>query len=286
MTHEQQPHPMQRRYPDMPQGSITLQGWTPNRSPSEALIDVLRAANVSVIDSEQARRHPVAVRVVRAGAPLFVEGSKASAVYWVRSGMFRTMMTAEDGYEQVLGFSGPGDALGLDTLSDGQHPTAAVALEDSCVWALPLRDFSPQASLAPEFGELLRRAAARELVRRTELVHIIAAVAAEVRLARFLLMWSQRRTEDGLPPRVFTLSMCRRDIASLLGMAHETVSRTFSLLTDLGYVSVRNRAVELLDLDGLRIFAQRTRRPCDLHPVRSAPQPAGKPHARAPLAAH
>ena len=208
-------------------------------------------------------------------------------VHWVRSGTFRTLMTSEDGYEQVLGFSGPGDALGLDALSDGRHPTAAVALEDSCVWALPLSDFGAPAQPTPELGELLRRAAARELVHRAELVHIIAAVGAEVRLARFLLMWSQRRVQDGLSPRVFKLAMCRRDIASLLGVAHETVSRTFGLLTELGYVSVHNRDVEILDLEGLRTFAQNTRRPSDLGSMRAATaRRSGRTHLSAHLSAH
>ncbi len=288
MTHEPRPqappHPDSRARPGP--GAPLERPW--DRAPTTALIEVLRATGTPVLDPERAGRLPVAVRVVRAGAPLFVEGSKASAVHWVRSGTFRTLMTDEDGYEQVLGFSGPGDALGLDALNDVPHPTAAFALEDACVWAVPLCDFGADSPIAPELGELWRRAAARELMHRAELVHIMAAVAAEVRLARFLLMWSQRRIDQGGSSRVFRLAMGRRDLASLLGVAHETVSRTFSLLTALGHVRVSNRDVELLDPEGLRTFALSTRRPCDLQPARAKARraPHAPPRASMPFAAH
>jgi CRP/FNR family transcriptional regulator len=57
--------------------------------------------------------------------------------------------------------------------------------------------------------------------------------------------------------------MSRRDIASYLGVAHETVSRSFSALVRWGLVRVDNREVEVMDMPGLRAFALNTRRQVD-----------------------
>ena len=105
-------------------------------------------------------------------------------------------------------------------------------------------------------------------MRRGELAEMMAAVAAEVRLARFLLQLSRRMAECGQSPRRFHLRMSRRDIASYLGVAHETVSRSFGALARWGWLRVDNREVEILDLPGLKQFALNTRRAVDDGPHR------------------
>jgi len=106
------------------------------------------------------------------------------------------------------------------------------------------------------------------LARSRELVDIMAAVASEVRLARFLIQHSRRMADCGQSPRRFLLRMGRREISSMLGVAHETVSRSFTALSSLGLVQVCAREVEILDMDGLGAFARSTRRQLD------APVPA------------
>ena len=51
------------------------------------------------------------------------------------------------------------------------------------------------------------------------------------------------------------------DIASYLGVAHETVSRSLSALADWGYIKVMHREIDLLDEPGLDAFQQSTRCP-------------------------
>ena len=116
------------------------------------------------------------------------------------------------------------------------------------------------ASACRQLDQLVHRAVSSALTRRGELADVMAAVAAEVRLARFLLQLSRRMAECGQSPRRFHLRMSRRDIASYLGVAHETVSRSFGALARWGWLRVDNREVEILDLPGLKQFALNTRR--------------------------
>src|SRR5512144_3349070 len=63
----------------------------------------------------------VPVRQLRAGSTLFHEGAAADAIYFVRAGTFKCYQTAEDGYEQVLGFSCRGDVVGFDAVCSARH---------------------------------------------------------------------------------------------------------------------------------------------------------------------
>jgi len=206
---------------------------------------------------------PVAVRRLQAGDMLFHEGAEAEAMHFVRAGTFKIFRTAEDGYEQVLGFAGRGEVMGCDAISAGTHPTAAMALEDSSVFVVLLCDFFSLGQRISALDTLVHRAASSALAHRAELAELMAAVAAEVRLARFLLKLSQRMAAYGQSPRRFHLRMSRRDIASYLGVAHETVSRSFGALVRWRLVSVDNREVEVLNMPGLRAFALNTRRQVD-----------------------
>jgi CRP/FNR family transcriptional regulator len=227
------------------------------------IADLLHLMGADDLDVRTAPVIPVPMRRLHAGEGLFREGARAESIYFVRSGTFKIFRTAEDGYEQVLGFVGRAEVLGFDAVCSNGHPTEAVALEDSTVFALPVRDLFGFAETSPALGRVVHLAASNALTRQGELADVMAAVAAEVRLARFLLHLSQRMASCGQSPRRFVLRMSRRDIASYLGVAHETVSRSFTALAGWLMVKVDNRDVEIIDMTALRAFSRSTRRQLD-----------------------
>ena len=200
---------------------------------------------------------------VQAGSLLLHEGAPARQVCVVFAGTFKVVKTGDDGYEHVLGFAMRGDLLGYDGLASGRYASAAVALEDSVVFTLPLRQFDRLRRADPQFDHALQVALSRQLSRSIDLAELMSAVAADARLARFLLHLAARMAEQGLSPRRLRLRMNRRDIASHLGVAHETVSRSFSLLADRGFLRVENREIEILDPAGLRAHGHCTRGPVE-----------------------
>jgi CRP/FNR family transcriptional regulator, anaerobic regulatory protein len=209
----------------------------------------------------------VSTRRVRNGSALFHEGMAADVVHVVAVGTFKCLHIAEDGYEQVLGFSGRGEVLGYDGLYSGIHPTAAVALEDSTVLILSQPDLATLRRRVPAFEQAFQRELSRQLMQRTAIASLMAAVSAEARLARFLVQLSDRMAEVGQSPRRLSLRMSRRDIASHIGVAHETVSRSFSALAQWHCLAVCNREVEILDAKRLRDCASSTRGLADTVPA-------------------
>ena len=241
------------------------------------MADLLQLMGADDADVRRAAGVPVPLRRLRAGDTLFHEGTRADSIYFVRSGTFKIFRTAEDGYEQVLGFVGRAELLGFDALCTCGHPTEAVALEDSSVYVVPMRDVLGLTERSPALGRVVPVAVSTALARQGELADVMAAVAAEVRLARFLLNLSQRLAASGQSPRRFLLRMGRREIASYLGVAHETVSRSFTALAGWGLVAVNNREVEIVDMDGLRVLARATRRQIEEPASPQAPMVAGVP---------
>lgn len=207
---------------------------------------------------------PITLRRLHTGAALFHEGARAESVYFVRTGSFKTFHTSEDGYEQVLAFAGRADVLGFDAVCLGYHPTAVVALEESEVYALPLQKMFTLVQRIAVLDRGVHWAVSRQLTHHSELADLMAGVtAAEVRLARFLLQLSRRAAACGQPALCFHLPMSRRDIASYLGLSHETVSRCFGALADWDYVAVNRREIEILDMEGLKAFSCVSRRHLD-----------------------
>jgi CRP/FNR family transcriptional regulator, anaerobic regulatory protein len=228
-----------------------------------SMLDVLGLIGAHADDPAAAAAYPASLRRLHAGEVLFHEGSPATSIYFVRAGTFKIFNTAEDGYEQVLGFSLRTELLGFDAICLDHHPTAAVALEDSSVYGILVRDLFAIGLRLPALDRQLHRATSLALAHGLELADVMAAVSAEVRLARFLVQWSRRMVACGQSPRRFHLRMSRRDIASYLGVAHETVSRSFSALQSWGQLRVTNRDVEIVDLAELTAFARSTRKSLD-----------------------
>lgn len=214
------------------------------------------------------------VRRLQQGEMLFVEGAPTTFICIVRTGTFKVFRTAEDGYEQVYAFARRGDLLGCDALSGDHHLMATVAQEDASVLALSLPNFYALAQLLPAFDRGVMRAVTHSMIDLIRLSDMMAAVAAEVRLARFLLHLAQRMSTTGQAVRCLRLQMTRRDIGSYLGVAHETISRSFAALAEGGLIEVEQRKVEILDLDALRQYAQGTRTPtkADLRASPCAPR--------------
>ncbi len=227
--------------------------------------DLMRLMGLPLDDPGLAEGLGVSTRRVHSGTALFHEGAPAQAIYFVAVGTFKSLHIAEDGYEQVLGFAGRAEVLGYDAVCNGLHPTTAIALEDSTVYAMALPDLFALCQRVPALDRALHLTLSRQLVHQVEIANLMAAVSAEVRLARFLVQLSEHMAERGQSPRRMLLRMSRRDIASHIGVAHETVSRSFSVLVQWGCLAVCNREVEILDLERLKACASSTRGLADAH---------------------
>ena len=191
-------------------------------------------------------------RVVPRGEALFRSSDRFHALYAVRTGFFKTCLSAEDGRVQVTGFQMAGELLGLDGIASGHHTVDAVALEDSSICVLP---FDSIEDLARNFGALqmqLHKIMSREIVRDHGVMMLLGSMRAEERVAAFLLNLTQRLQARGYSGSELVLRMTREEIGSYLGLKLETVSRTFSKFQDDGILDVKQRQITVRQPDALQ----------------------------------
>jgi CRP/FNR family transcriptional regulator len=183
---------------------------------------------------------------------LYRAGDAFSAVYAIRLGTFKTLMLAEDGREQITGCYMNGEIVGLDGIGDGVHTCGAVALEDSEVCVLSFDQLDQLAHHLPALMRNLYRCTSKDLYRGQEMMLLLGSMRAEERLVWFLLNLSSRYRARGYSGSEFVLRMTREEIASLLGLKLETVSRAFSRLHGEGLIQVQGRSIKLLDAPALQ----------------------------------
>ncbi|MEN9618478.1 MAG: fumarate/nitrate reduction transcriptional regulator Fnr [Pseudomonadota bacterium] len=193
-------------------------------------------------------------RKVSRGDNLFRNGDKFNALYAIRTGFFKTRISAEDGRDQVTGFQMAGEIIGLDGIVSDHHTCDAVALEDAEVCVMP---FDRIEELSREITSLQRhvhKIMSREIVRENGVMLLLGSMRAEERLAAFLLNLVQRLHARGFSQSELILRMTREEIGSYLGLKLETVSRTFSKFVEDGIVEVKQRHVRILNADALKLI--------------------------------
>jgi len=186
---------------------------------------------------------------------LYRIGEPLKSIYAIRSGSFKTYLTNPDGTEQIIGFSLPGELLGLDAISENQHSCSSKALETSNVCEIPFERLESLARDIPNLQHQLFRLMSKEIQQDQNLMLLLAQMPAETRLASFLLGMSERLNKRGYAANEFNLSMSRGDIANLLGMAVETISRLLGHFQDDGLLRVERKHITILNLDRLRKLA-------------------------------
>lgn len=208
------------------------------------------------IDIEAIRAH-VPVRRCKhvAGQGIYHAGQPFHAIYLVHAGSYKTCELAADGREQVTGFRMRGDLVGVESIGLETYSSDVIALEDSEAWELPYPAVLRACLHVPELQARLTAALAAEIRCDRSWMLMLGTLAAERRVAAFLLDVAARYARLGYSAKHFILRMSRIDMASFLALKHETVSRALARLHDLSYIDVQRREIRVLDANGLRSMA-------------------------------
>lgn len=196
-------------------------------------------------------------RQLSAGENLLWEGDEAVVVANVVEGMMKLSTSTADGKEQILGIAFPGDFIGRPF---GQAtPYSVEALTDVLVCVFRRADFDKFAREHSKLEHKLLERTLAELDRTRKWMLLLGRMTAEQRVATFLLDLAGRflpEEEEGTQPGAFELRLSRGQIADVLGLTIETVSREFTKLKKAGVVSLPNRReVAIEDREALEDLA-------------------------------
>jgi CRP/FNR family transcriptional regulator, anaerobic regulatory protein len=199
-------------------------------------------------------------RSVSAGEPLIWEDDDSLLVANVIDGVLKLTTSTEDGREQIVGVAYPSDFIGRPF---GQTSKASVvALTDARVCVFSRNDFDRFARTHPELEHKLLERTLAELDRTRSWMMLLGRKTAPEKIATFLLEMSERLAEQGCKPlaqgpaKHFTLPFSRQQVADVLGLTIETVSRQFTKLKAEGVIDLpARRDVAILDRAALVAIA-------------------------------
>ena len=185
------------------------------------------------------------------GDMLYNQGDVFSQIYIVKSGSVKAYYEDKDGNEHVVGFFLPGELIGLEAIHTGVHSCSAAVLETTAACEVPFEDLERLSCELPSLQHQLLRLLSREVHNDCGMVALLGNNSAEERVAAFLISLSTRFQQRGLSANEFHLSMSRAEIASFLGLAVETVSRTFSRFQEKGLLEAERKSIKILDIEAL-----------------------------------
>lgn len=194
-----------------------------------------------------------------AGQTLIWEGEDSLLVANVIDGVLKLSTSLSDGREQIVGVVYPSDFIGRPFGTRTQHNVTA--LTDAHVCTFSSSDFDKFAQSHPELEHKLLERTLAELDRTRRWLLLLGRMSAAEKLAHFLLDMSKRLVRpdcgnDG-PMNEFDLPFGRQQIADILGLTIETVSRRLNDFKVQGLIAVPSRRrIEILDRDGLEVMAE------------------------------
>jgi len=181
---------------------------------------------------------------------LFREGQPYRGMFVVLEGLAVVYKLSAEGRMLILEVCRPGDTMAEEPLfeeRDAGYPAHARTTRDSELLFLPAGEFRAFLKRHPEVAwEMLKDFAARlkELSLRLEGVTLREVTS---RVARYLLREVEAGGTAAAGPPVLLLPLTKGSIASYLGTAHETLSRTLAKLIRDKVISVDGNRVTILD---------------------------------------
>ena len=221
---------------------------------NRAICSALDAGELAVLNSISRRRS------LSPGESLMWEGEDSILVANVIDGVLKLSTGTEDGREQIVGVVYPSDFIGRPFGSTTGHGVTALTEAQVCVFTR--RDFDAFAREHPALEHKLLQRTLGELDRTRRWMLLLGRKSAGERVASFLLEMSERLVEQGCqgthdhPLARFTLPFSRQQVADVLGLTIETVSRQFTRLKSEGLIDLPSRReVAIVDREGLVIEA-------------------------------
>jgi len=217
---------------------------------NRAICADLDDTEISVLNSIGRRRR------LEPGEQLLWEGDDSILVANVIDGVMKLSSGTEDGREQIVGIVFPSDFIGRPFGST--TPYGVTALTDAHVCVFSRRDFDNFAREHPRLEHRLLERTLFELDRTRRWMLLLGRKSASEKVASFLLEMAERLIMPGCHPEPeqplaeVTLPLSRQQIADVLGLTIETVSRQFTRLKAEGIIDLPSRRdVAILDHDAL-----------------------------------
>lgn len=189
-------------------------------------------------------------------AVLFVEGQLPEGIFVLCSGKVKLSKSSPQGRSVIVQVASSGEILGLSAvISNIPHEVSAETLDSCQVNFMPRVDFLRFLERHGEVSLRVGQHLSQELRRAyRQVARIALAPTAGAKLAGLLLEWANRESLPAPEGLHFTLHLTHEQIAEVIGISRETVTRLINDFRHKGLIRTNGSMVILPDPQKLENF--------------------------------
>ena len=186
-------------------------------------------------------------RKLRRGELLFAAGDENVACATLLKGALKVAAIDEEGTERILALVHPAGFIG-ELFAPFAHYDV-VALTDSELCLFPKSELGRAVELNPKLAQALLRRSQEDLLQSRELLALSGRRSASAKVAGLLMGLAGAASDSSChAAREFELPLTRGEIAGMLGLTIETVSRAITKFERDGAIRRKGaRGIELVD---------------------------------------
>lgn len=169
------------------------------------------------------------------GETIYNQGDVSQDLYIVHKGKVKISRFSKEGKEQVLRTLEPGSFMGeLSLFLEDEHADFATVLEETEICHLDGSQFKALLMSMPSISLKLLKEISKRLEDTEDTLESIGVLSVEARIIQKLLELSHKQDH-------FELPYSKKDMASLLGMSSETLSRKLRELESLNLIQLEGQ---------------------------------------------
>jgi CRP-like cAMP-binding protein len=178
------------------------------------------------------------------GLELFAPGDRSRGFYVVRNGTIRVYGMSPQGKEITQEIAGSADAFAVASLFSDTYHCFAEALKDSQLYLVKKKEFLDLVTADREFAVAWMRMLSLMVINLRRRLVDLTLKSPKARIAGYLLLLAAMQDS-----RSVALPVPRKELATFLGMTHETFYRTTKEMANAGLVRFTGQSVDILDYD-------------------------------------
>ncbi len=208
--------------------------------------DLDEAANSLLVRGRRRREYG-------SGEVVFAQGEQNDGVYCVSGGTVGVRKLDSNGNSVLLELAYPGDTIGYRSfLTGSEHKTSAEALGPTVVCHIDRATVTALLAGNPALGLRFLKRSIGELEHAHDMMFRQATLSNRHKLVHLLLILVQRHgRQHRNGSQSIELPVSRRDLASMVGTRHETISRIIGRLETDGVAYFSGRQVTIPSVEAL-----------------------------------
>jgi len=186
----------------------------------------------------------------RKNQPIFTEGTLPSGIFYLQRGKVKKYKIDNDGREQIIYIYNEGEFFGYSSvLSENTYGDTTVAIENSIISFITIRDFNERLKESSSFSRLLLKSLSHEFSVLANLMAVLSQRTVRERVALNLLILHDKYKDAA--NAITQIELSRSDLANMAGTVNETLARVLHDFKHDQLIRTDGRKIQLLNIERL-----------------------------------